>query len=188
MDPFSAMFSLGTAAIGTGLSIFGASKQAGAAKGKAQSEMAIAGDEMQQDAVRRRAMEFDAQRRSIDVARNMQRARALGLAASTNQGGNQGSGLQGGYGQISGQGNTNLFGIQTNLGFGEQMFDLNNQINQEKMKIANYGTEMAKGSMFSSIGAGIAGLSGKGNAVSSLGGEAAGAFNFFAKPGLIGFP
>jgi len=41
----------------------------------------------------------------------MQRARSLALSTATNQGAQFGTGLQGGYGQISGESGTNMLGI-----------------------------------------------------------------------------
>jgi hypothetical protein len=82
-----------------------------------------------------RAMELDAQRQQIENVRQQQRARASSLTAATAQGARFGSGLQGGYGQISGQGNTNAVNISQNLQIGENVFGLNNQVSQQNVNM-----------------------------------------------------
>jgi hypothetical protein len=137
---------------GLGLSIFGGSQQVSAASQKASAEKAIASYETQQDEIRRRAMELSAHRQQIEVLRNAQRARSLALNNATSQGAQFGSGLQGGYGQIAGAANWNNAGIQQNLGFGEQMFDINKQINAQKMNISDAGSLSATGAGMSKLG------------------------------------
>lgn len=74
---------------------------------------------------KRAAMELDARRNQLEVIRNQQRARSMGLAAATQSGSKDGSGLQGAYGQFSGQAGVNLLGIQQNLQTGRNIFDQN---------------------------------------------------------------
>lgn len=138
--------------IGIGMSIFGGSGQAEAAKQAAAAKQRIAGLEMQQDAVRRQAMELSANRQQMEVLRNAQRARSLALNNATSQGAQFGSGLQGGYGQISGAAGWNNLGITQNLNLGEQMFDLNSQINQQKQNIASSESSSATYGGIKSIG------------------------------------
>lgn len=148
MDPLTAFIAGGSAIS----SVVGGIMSANAAKQQAGIQKNIAGLEMQQDQVRRQAMELSSHRQSMEVLRNAQRARALGLNSATNQGAQQGSGLQGGYGQISGQTNVNQLGISQNLSLGENMFDLNNQISKQKMAYADAGGQLATGQGISSFG------------------------------------
>lgn len=111
--------------------------------------------QQKQEALRRKAMELDARRRSVEVLRNQQRARSLALATSTAQGASLGSGLQGGYGQIAGQSNTNLLGISQGLQTGEANFDLNSQISAARMNMASAGAQVALGAGLSSFGSSL---------------------------------
>lgn len=89
--------------------------------------------ELQNERFRMQAMELDARRKGTEVIRNQQRARALALASATAQGAGRGSGLQGGYGQISGQSNVNALGIQQNLDIGRGIFAQNSNISQARI-------------------------------------------------------
>lgn len=163
-DPLSGMISMGlgavsgnplaiaSGAVGLGLSIFGGSEQSAAAKAKSEAEKSISGFEIKQDEVRRKAMELSANRQQMEVLRNAQRARSLALQNATTQGAQFGSGLQGGYGQIAGAANWNNQGITQNLSFGEQMFNLNTQINQQKMRISDAGAQSATGAGIGALG------------------------------------
>src|SRR5258705_1063150 len=104
MDPISASLM----AVGLGMQIFGGISAANAQKQIAQSSARVAGLEQQADAQRRQQMELDANRKQMEVFRNNQRARAQALNNATSSGSQFGSGLQGGYGQISGMSGTNL--------------------------------------------------------------------------------
>lgn len=148
---------IASGAIGLGMSLFGGMKSTEAAKAKAAAEQQISGLEIQQDEVRKRAMELSANRQQIEVLRNAQRARSLALSNSTSQGAQFGSGLSGGYGQIAGAANWNNTGIQQNLGFGEQMFQLNSMINQQKMSISGSASDAATGAGLSSMGKSLMG-------------------------------
>ena len=135
---------------GAGASIYSAQKQSEANKDIIRAQE-------QQNKVREQQMEADAQRRRLEVIRNQQRARANALSAATNQGAGQGSGLQGGYGQIAGQTSVNVEGINQNLGFGEQIFSLDNQISGYRQDSANAATIGAFGSGLSSLGGSLIG-------------------------------
>lgn len=150
---------LGAAAgiAGLGLSIFGGSQKAKASAEIAGAQQQIAGYEMQQDEVRRQAMHLSARRQQIEVLRNQQRAQSLALQNATTQGGQFGSGLQGGLGQISGATQWNLSGIQSSLASGEQMFDLNRMIGGQRQRIAAAGGQAATASGISSIGSSLLG-------------------------------
>lgn len=137
---------------GLGLSIFGGLEKSRISGEISQAQQQISKYEQQQEGVRRQAMLLSARRQQIEVLRNQQRARSLALQAATTQGAQQGSGLQGGYGQIAGATQWNLAGITSNLDFGNQMFGLNAQISQQKQKIASLGGEAATAGGIGSIG------------------------------------
>lgn len=90
-------------------------------------------DEQAIQVQQKQAMELDARRQSMEIIRNQQRSRALGLTAATSQGAAKGSGLQGGYGQASGQSNVNLLGVNQNLQIGEAIFGYNTDISNNRV-------------------------------------------------------
>lgn len=149
-----------SAVAGLGLSIFGGMGKADAAAQQAQISRQMAETEQRQDTVRQRAMELSARRQQMEVLRNAQRARALGLQNATTQGAQFGSGLQGGYGQVSGGAGWNIQGINQNLGFGQQMFGLNAQLNQQKMQMTLAGSSAATAQGWSSLGGSLMQASG----------------------------
>lgn len=159
------MAAVSAAIVGAGLAAQAYSAYGSAQSGKAQSQaqMNIAGLEMQADKQRRIGMELGARRQSMEVLRNNQRARSLALNNATGQGAQFGSGLQGGYGQISGQSGVNLLGINQNLQLGENMFDINSQISQQKMNYAAVGGSLATSQAIGSFGKSIGGASGAAN-------------------------
>jgi len=114
----------------------GAQRQVEGAIVQNQANKTIIGLEQQTDEQRRLAMELDARRSMRQTIRQAQVARAQGLAAATNQGAQFGSGLQGGYGQVSGDMNTSLLGIGQNLAIGRAIFGINSQIGQQKLAVA----------------------------------------------------
>lgn len=154
------MIQLVAAAIGIGLQAYGAYEGARSARKQSEISRAIAADEQKIEAQKRQAMELDARRRSLEVVRNQQRARALALANATNQGAAQGSGLQGGYGQISGDSGTNLLGINQNLMIGRNIFDINEDISKQKMLMAGEQANAAEAQAWSSLGGSLMGASG----------------------------
>lgn len=170
MDPVT-IASLLSSASGMAMSLFGSSQSTKYAKEQAAAQANIAGLEQQQDAVRRQGMELDAQRKSMEVLRNSQRARAMAQSAATNQGASFGSGLQGGYGQISGQAGINLLGINQSRELGENMFDLNAKIDQQKINYANAGGQLAGAQAMSGLGKSLVSDAGTiGNIFGSMGG------------------
>jgi hypothetical protein len=97
----------------------------------------IVSEQQSIEATKRQAMEVDARRQQLEIIRGQQRARSLGLTNSTAQGSSKGSGLQGGYGQASGQSGVNLLGVQQALQSGENIFDAN-------ANITGYNSQMAE--------------------------------------------
>lgn len=165
-DPISASVELA----GLATSIYGGMKSYEGAKKQASATQNEIGIETQQDNVRRQAMELSAHRNLLQNVRTQQVARSMALNNATNQGAQFGSGLQGGIGAISGQSGVNQLGITQNLGFGEQMFDLNSQLNQQKIAYSQAGTDVAYGQGISAIGKGLSGSAGGiGNLFGSFG-------------------
>lgn len=95
------------------------------------------------EAQNKQAMELDARRNQLEIIRNQQRTRALGLATAVGSGSSKGSGLQGAYGQASGQTGVNLLGVQQNLQIGENIFGQNAQISQNNIASADLQNQYA---------------------------------------------
>jgi len=142
------------AAVGVGLSAYGAYNQYQGSKDISEAQQQQIRLEQQAEAQRRQAMEIKARRDRLEAIRVGQRARALGLASATSQGasGEGSSGLQGAFGQISGQTGTNLLGITQPLEIGRNIFDINSQISQAKIAQAQAGTQVSFGQGLSSLG------------------------------------
>jgi len=153
------------AGIGIGLQAYGAFAGASASSKYAEEASAaqkeISKLERQTEAQRRQQMELNASRQKMELFRNSQRARALALTNATSQGASKGSGLQGGYGQISGDTNTNLLGINQNLMIGRNIFDINNLISGQKDILtqaqADYQTASSEAQGWSQLGSAITG-------------------------------
>lgn len=156
MSLFDLLGPAGTAA-GIGLEAFGTMQASNAASQVASLSGQISQEEAAQDAVRRTAMEIGARRSQMEVIRNTQKAKALALATAVNQGGQFGSGYQGGQANITGQATTNLLGINQNLQSGEQMFDITQQMDINKMKLASAQGDEATGKGYASLGSSILG-------------------------------
>lgn len=171
---------LGLAAAGTAVSVQSAHQQAAFQQQEIQGEQ-------QAEAQRRQAMELEANRKQTEMVRQQQRARSLALSSATNQGANFGSGLQGGYGQISGQYNTQSLANSQNLDIGRNIYDINGQISQAKIGMANAQAYGAFGAGLSSLGGALvtsAGAFGKiGSSTSAAFGRA---MSFGTGPGSYG--
>src|SRR5580765_8302042 len=111
---------IGLEGVGAATSLVGGYLGYQAGKGEYQAQSNIAEMQQQINKLHVNQMELTGRRNSMEVLRNEQKARSLALSGATNQGAAFGSGLQGGYGQISGQGGTNLLGIAQNLSLGRQ--------------------------------------------------------------------
>jgi hypothetical protein len=136
MDPLTLI--TGASAIGGIVSkLFGTSESTSAAKAQAQAQSAYNVQqtrlEQQVEAQRMQAMEVDARRKQREAIRNQQRAQSMALTSATAQGAQFGSGLQGGYGQISGDTGTSQLGIQQALETGRNIFGINSQLSQAKI-------------------------------------------------------
>ena len=140
--------SVAATAVGTGMQMMGAHDAANAQKDIIAGERAA-------EAQRQKAMELDARRRQLEIVRQSQRARAMALSSANAQGAAFGSGLQGGYGQISGQSGTNLLGVQQNLEIGRNIFGINAGISNAKMNMADAQSFSAMGQGISSLGGAV---------------------------------
>lgn len=147
-------------------------------------QMRIAALERQAEEQRHKAMVLQARRQSTEIMRNQQRANAMALNAATNQGAQLGTGLQGGYGQISGQTATNLAGVNQNLEIGNNMFEINKQISNSKMQIAQLGGEAAMWQGVSSLGGSVMKMAGPlGNMMQGWGGSGGGnSYDWIPRP------
>lgn len=105
---------------------------------------AIIGLQQQIEGQRMIAMETAARRDQLEIFRQQQRARATGLVAATAQGAQGGSGLQGAYGQISGQTGVNLLGVLQNLEIGRNIFGLNEGISNKRIEHSDLETSLAQ--------------------------------------------
>lgn len=149
-----------TGVAGLGLELYGAFEGAKYAKEESQISQQEIGVELQQDQVRRQAMELSATREMTQQKRIEQAARSQALAANVSggqsgQAGQMGSTLGGAYGSISGQIGQNILGVSQNLQFGEKMFDLNAQLDQLKMQMAGVQGNAATAQGLMSAGSGI---------------------------------
>lgn len=144
MDPISA----GLGILGTGIQLWSsfsaAHKASENAAAVAKENIHIASDEQAINDQKRQQMQLEAGRMQLQQFRNIQRQRALGIAAATNQGAQYGSGLAGGIAQTQGEGNTNLLGINQNLQIGQTIFGINNDISQSKMHLAQLNRDNAQ--------------------------------------------
>ena len=155
MNPVSLMMGA-TSLIGIGVSLFGTSKASAAAKDESQAGQEIGQLDIQSNEQRRRQMELMANRQQLQLARNTQLARSMALTTASSQtGGTGGSELGGGYGQISGEANTASRATSQNLGIGENIFNIDNQIDQQRIRIAKDQGDLATAQGMQSLGGDI---------------------------------
>lgn len=150
-SPFESLVGLGVSAatgnpigaaasiIGLGASIIGTAGAAATAKEEAAVSADNARLEGQVNDQRKQAMILTSRRQQMENFRNTQKARAQGLQASVNQGANLGSGAAGGQAQATAQGTTNNVALEQNLGIGMNIFGLDANISENKIKLAQLG-------------------------------------------------
>jgi len=155
MAAVTSMIIAGATVVGAGMTAYGSMQASKASKEQAGLSRQIAAQEMKAEEVRMRAMETDAQRKKIEIIRNQQRARSLALATATAQNAQFGSGVQGGFGQISGESGFNYIGVNTALGFGRELFDINRTISGYRMQMADAQSRMSTAQGISSLGGAI---------------------------------
>lgn len=167
----AAVVGIGAAIAGTATSIAGASAQNDAQ----HQELAIS---QQENAQRQHLFEIEQQRKRVEDLRNAQQATSTARTRAVNQGAQFGSGLLGGVGQIQGESNYNILGIQQNTQIGENMFALDSQMTQAKVASANASTMQGIGSSLTSLGGSVINSLGAiGNLSSGFGGSGPDLFN-----------
>jgi hypothetical protein len=151
--PFSqAGIGAGFGLLGLGIEAFGAFDQYEGAQKAAQASEQIAGLEGQVNEQRRLAMQITGRRQQMEIIRQGQRASAQATAAATNQGAQFGSGLAGGLAQVAGQAGSNLLGENQQLAVGNEIFNLDAKISQQRILQAQAQGQQATGQGISSIG------------------------------------
>lgn len=139
-------------AVGLGMQIFGGAGQAENAQKAAAVSQDEAAQEQKINDTKQQQMELEGRRSNIETSRNVQRARAMSLSASVNQGSNLGSGLQGG---LAGETDTGLFhmaGVNAALSFGRQINSYNQNISSDKMQMASIQGSSATDAGIASLG------------------------------------
>lgn len=155
MDPIS-MMSLGASVIGMvtqGIGMLGSMSESSKL---ASDEKGILSDEMQENEIRRQAMMLSANRQKIETIRKTQKASAIGMAAAVNQGAQFGSGAAGGQAAAKSQGAFDILGINQNLQLGNQIFDIDKQIDLTKMNMADIQTSLMNYQGLMGLGSGLA--------------------------------
>ena len=148
MDPVS----LGIAAVGVGMQIYGSYKQYENAKEVAAVSQDVARQEQAINNAKMRQMELEGRRTQLQNVRNAQRARAQAVQAATTQGAQFGSGLQGGLAQIQDQMGWNMLGVDQALATGREINTYNNNISNDKQRLASLGADAAEAQGYSSLG------------------------------------
>jgi hypothetical protein len=144
--------------IGIAASVAGAVMTATAQSKAAKAQMKAIEEQRKAEEVRRKQMQTDAARKRRGVIREMQIARAQAANNATNQGAAGGSGLYGGYGQISGQAGSQIVGINNVEGFGNRIFDHNANASQFYQQAAGHQADAAFGGTMQSIGGGLSSM------------------------------
>lgn len=148
MDPVS----LGIAAIGLGMQVFGAFKGSEDAAKASQISKDEAKQEQAINDQKQKAMEVDARRKQLEIIRTSQQAQALATSRATNQNAQFGSGLQGGLAEVEGQSAFNLQGVNNSLEIGRNINTLNRNISNDKMQMADVQSSQATDAAFMSLG------------------------------------
>lgn len=143
------------AGIGIAASIAGAAGSLYASQQQASAQKRAIAAQQEAERQRQLAMNLDAQRKKREQIRQAQVYRAQALATTTAQGASQGSGLEGAYGQISGQSGTNLQGINQNQEIGNNIFAANRAYGQAQADMADAQGSAATFQGISSLGGGL---------------------------------
>lgn len=148
MDPIT----LGIAAVGIGMQLFGGVGASSTANKIAQQQQALAVQtnqitgnisnlEASANAQQQQMNLVSARRAQTENFRNIQRARAQGVNSATNQGAQFGSGLKGGQAQATDQGTYSNLGISQNLQNSQILSGINNQVSGQKQILSNITTD-----------------------------------------------
>lgn len=148
MDPIS----LGLGVVGFGMQLFGGMQSANISKQQAQQSMAIAADEKKINEQKQLQQQLESRRMQMQTLRNVQRQRAQGIAAATNQGASLGSGLQGALAQNTDESIFNMTGINQAQQIQGSIFGINNDISSHKMQLAQLGGDQAEAQGLASLG------------------------------------
>ncbi|HYT41259.1 MAG TPA: hypothetical protein VEP90_02830 [Methylomirabilota bacterium] len=151
---FPDMAGLATEGLGLGFQAVGAYEGYQAQQGISKANQNVARDQQLINQQNENQMKLNANRARMEAFRNNQRARSLALNSAAGQGAQFGSGLQGGYGQISGQSGTNILGINQNLKIGEAIATYNQDISNQQMALAKYQGQASTAAGVSSLGSG----------------------------------
>lgn len=170
MDPFT----IGIAAVGLGTQIFGAFGASDVAEQQAAVSRQIAADEQRINEQKYQQMQLEGSRMQLQQFRNIQRLRSQATAAAVNQGAQFGTGLLGGLGQISSQGQENALNVRQNQEIGTNIFNINNDISAKKMQLADLGADMSEYQAWGSLGGSLVSNAGT---IGALGKNAYGAAN-----------
>lgn len=148
MDPLT----IGLMAIGTGLQIFGGLSGASNSREQARLSEDVATQEQAINVQKQQQMQLQAQRARLENFRNVNRAKAAGLNAATNQGAQFGSGIAGGQAQATDQGLYNSLDINQNLSIGDSIAGYNSKISQDRIQMAKLGGDAATDAGLASLG------------------------------------
>lgn len=161
MDPITGAIAIA----GLGMQLFGAggafgatSKAATIASQEAGISMQNADLQMHENQQRQLAMQISARRQMTQNTRQAQMQASQSLVTGVGQtGGTQGSAVQAGQQAATSGGAYNNQGVQQQLGIGNNLFGIQNQISRNQITMAGLGGDMAtqqgQASMFQGIGA-----------------------------------
>jgi hypothetical protein len=156
MDPISLTLGLvgmaGTVAGGV-MGAIGANKAYGIQQQEAGTEEAVNAQKQQQ-------MVLSNRRQQLENFRNTQQARSRGEENAVSQGANLGSGYGGGQAQAQAQGNTNNVALGQNLQIGNNLFSLDNQLDQEKLALSGVQSSNASWAALGGVGTALTKASG----------------------------
>lgn len=110
-------------------------KAAKYAKQQEQLQAAVSAENRKIEGYRKEQANFDRIRAERNIIRQTQIARATAVSNAANSGASFSSGLQGGLGQIAGEGSAALTSLNENFQLGQKVFDAN-------ARIAAYGGQI----------------------------------------------
>lgn len=145
-----------------------------AEQGVTQASQNIAKLQEQANQVNYNTARLSIRRNQMQELRNAQQSRSLALAAGVAQGAQFGSGVQGGYGNVSGEAGNTLLGLNQNLSSAGQMFDINKSISDQEIAKSGY---QGTANMWQGIGQMAGGLGSAGGSVVNASTNPSGAQN-----------
>ena len=139
-----------TGALGLGMGVLGllgslseGNQAANISSQEYQLSSQNAGYEMQISALRQRQMNLFGQRQQMENFRNVQKAKAQGMATAVQSGSQYGSGIQGAQAEETATGARNTMQIGQDLEIGNNIFGLTGKIDQNKITQAQLQSQMA---------------------------------------------